>query len=70
MSELIYKNNELENEVSSDMSYFWYSDIGRSWLVLTPGVIDSQLTFTGIGKEPGLCSAASRSFVNAWRLSY
>ena len=26
MSESIYKNNELENEVSSDMSYFWYSD--------------------------------------------
>ena len=22
----IYKNKELENEVSSDMSYFWYSD--------------------------------------------
>ena len=26
MSESIYKNNELENEVSLDMSYFWYSD--------------------------------------------
>ena len=22
----IYKNDELENEVSLDMSYFWYSD--------------------------------------------
>ena len=28
MSESIYKNDELENEVSSDMSYFWYSDVG------------------------------------------
>ena len=28
MSESIYKNNELENEVSLDMSYFWYSDVG------------------------------------------
>ena len=28
MSELIYKNNELENEVSLDMSYFWYADVG------------------------------------------
>ena len=27
MSESIYKNNELENEVSLDMSYFWYPDI-------------------------------------------
>ena len=27
MSESIYKNKELENEVSSDMSYFWYSDV-------------------------------------------
>ena len=26
MYESISKNNELENEVSSDMSYFWYSD--------------------------------------------
>jgi hypothetical protein len=26
MSESIYKNNELENEVSLYMSYFWYSD--------------------------------------------
>ena len=29
MYESIYKNNELENEVSSDMSYFWYSDIDQ-----------------------------------------
>jgi hypothetical protein len=29
MSELIYKNNELENEVSLDMSYFWYSGVYR-----------------------------------------
>ena len=27
MYESIYKNNELENEVSLDMSYFWYSDV-------------------------------------------
>ena len=26
MSESISKNDELENEVSSDMSYFWFSD--------------------------------------------
>ena len=31
MSESISKNNELENEVSLDMSYFWYSD-GSSYL--------------------------------------
>ena len=29
MYESIYKNNELENEVSSDMSYFWYSDVAK-----------------------------------------
>ena len=27
MYESISKNNELENEVSLDMSYFWYSDV-------------------------------------------
>ena len=27
MSESIYTNNDLENEVSLDMSYCWYSDI-------------------------------------------
>ena len=26
MSESIYKNNELENEMTLYMSYFWYSD--------------------------------------------
>ena len=31
MSESICKNDELENEVSSDMSYFWYSDV--VWLL-------------------------------------
>ena len=27
MYESIYKNDELENEMTLDMSYFWYSDI-------------------------------------------
>jgi hypothetical protein len=27
MYESIYYNKELENEVSLDMSYFWYSDV-------------------------------------------
>ena len=27
MYESIYKNNELENEMTLDMSYFWYSDV-------------------------------------------
>ena len=27
MHQSIYKNDELENEVSSDMSYFWYSEV-------------------------------------------
>ena len=30
MYESIYKNNELENEVSLDMSYFWYSALRAS----------------------------------------
>ena len=30
MSESISKNNDLENEVSLDMSYFWYSDVTMS----------------------------------------
>ena len=29
MSESISKNNELENEMTLDMSYFWYSDEGE-----------------------------------------
>ena len=29
MYESISKNNELENEMTLDMSYFWYSDIGK-----------------------------------------
>ena len=34
MYESIYKNDELENEVSSDMSFFWYSDIPLSRCML------------------------------------
>ena len=30
MSKSIYENNELENEVTLDMSYFWYSDVVES----------------------------------------
>ena len=30
MSESISKNNELENEMTLDMSYFWYSDAVNS----------------------------------------
>ena len=29
MSESISKNNELENEMTLDMSYFWYSDVSN-----------------------------------------
>ena len=29
MYESISKNNELENEMTLDMSYFWYSDVRR-----------------------------------------
>jgi hypothetical protein len=32
MYESIYKNNEVENEVSLDMSYFWYSDAIMSYM--------------------------------------
>ena len=38
MSESIYKNNELENEMTLDMSYFWYSDVGfwsmTTWMMI------------------------------------
>ena len=33
MYESISKNNELENEMTLDMSYFWYSDASGSGLV-------------------------------------
>jgi hypothetical protein len=35
MYESIYKNNEVENEVTLDMSYFWYSDAVLGWLTNT-----------------------------------
>ena len=31
MYESISKNNELENEMTLDMSYFWYSDDVNAW---------------------------------------
>ena len=32
MYESISKNNELENEMTLDMSYFWYSDVVHTGL--------------------------------------
>ena len=32
MYESISKNNELENEMTLDMSYFWYSDKHSFWI--------------------------------------
>ena len=32
MYESISKNNELENEMTLDMSYFWYSDVTKGLL--------------------------------------
>ena len=37
MYESISKNNELENEMTLDMSYFWYSDVGD---VSVKGVVE------------------------------
>ena len=34
MYESISKNNELENEMTLDMSYFWYSDVIITWLLI------------------------------------
>ena len=36
MYESISKNNELENEMTLDMSYFWYSDVGLKYSPLHP----------------------------------
>ena len=46
MYESISKNNELENEMTLDMSYFWYSDkaTGSGMLWIQPGCL-----FVGIG---------------------
>ena len=39
MSESIYKNNELENEMTLDMSYFWYSDVSISARFVSVGTL-------------------------------
>ena len=36
MYESISKNNELENEMTLDMSYFWYSDDYMAEYVVVP----------------------------------
>ena len=46
MSESISKSNELENEVSSNMSYFWYSDVAMAQ------ILDHGLSPVGVGQCP------------------
>ena len=45
MYESISKNNELENEMTLDMSYFWYSDV----IILVNNRI-SVIVMSGISK--------------------
>ena len=53
MYESISKNNELENEMTLDMSYFWYSDVGASQK-RSPGITfnnpQGTLTCNSIGE--------------------
>ena len=39
MYESISKNNELENEMTLDVSYFWYSDVVPSSCLLLLAVV-------------------------------
>ena len=52
MYESISKNNELENEMTLDMSYFWYSDAVH-WQGPTPALDDSigQVVFTAFQEQ-------------------
>jgi hypothetical protein len=64
MYESIYKNNEVENEVSSDMSYFWYSDNG---LPLGPYVVgDVAYTLSDICITPFTGSQRLKPTKNAY----
>ena len=50
MSESLYKNDELENEVNLDMSYFWYlyDARGVAWKIprIWPLKVTKQITIT------------------------
>jgi hypothetical protein len=81
MSESIYKNNEVENEVSLDMSYFWYSDVCSSVdtaFVLAPkcrraippteGIILSKATLQSLLKIiADCCRSVNPSYDNLFR---
>ena len=51
MYESISKNNELENEMTLDMSYFWYSDVEhmvRALIIVPIASIHSEHVFAYI----------------------
>ena len=61
MYESISKNNELENEMTLDMSYFWYSDvIGYQGGLVEVGAIHIHLPGARICKNVGRCGQAER----------
>ena len=50
MYESISKNNELENEMSLDMSYFWYSDAASN----QHRVVETQSSLMSVDlQQPG-----------------
>ena len=65
MSESIYKNIELENEVSPDMSFFWYSDV--HWGLLCPPscCIESHTIPSHPLSEPGHSSGLYKGILTA-----
>ena len=54
MSESIYKNDELENEMTLDMSYFWYSDVAVAREVISKVISFSSSSFLYIDSDISL----------------
>ena len=46
---------KLENEFSSDMSYFWYSDAPRLYFKLTLKIDDSIKSHTALDPTSNIC---------------
>ena len=69
MYESISKNNELENEMTLDMSYFWYSDIGKVTAAFATCKIQVPATLSG-NSEPlamvASCTAQSLIRGSSW----
>ena len=64
MYESISKNNELENEMTLDMSYFWYSDVVDCCRIMMSRTMIASIGECRVGQTQHGTAKSMRNFIH------